>query len=224
MVSLSISTQYYGVVGCGGAIISRDTILTAAHCLDEDDMGDIYSITAIAGAIDATSLDADSYYTENFIVHSEYNSMTYENDIAIIKLNDLMNFTRFVRPVCLGTADMIEEGRQIVSAGWGVLEYGGGYTPDILQEVTLDIISTETCQELYPVFLIEDKVCTLTEDKDACQGDSGGPMVVEEDERWFTLGVVSFGEGCAFPDKPNVATGVPYFKDWILNNIGDINC
>lgn len=38
---------------------------------------------------------------EKIIVHQRYNSHTFSNDIAILKLNQPADITDFVRPVCL---------------------------------------------------------------------------------------------------------------------------
>lgn len=35
------------------------------------------------------------------IPHPQYNSQTYSNDIAIIKLNSPVDYTDYVRPICV---------------------------------------------------------------------------------------------------------------------------
>ena len=47
---------------------------------------------------------------------------------------------------------------------------------------------------------------------DTCQGDSGGPMFRRDSANaWIQVGIVSWGDGCARPNKPGVYTQVSYF-------------
>ena len=53
---------------------------------------------------------------------------------------------------------------------------------------------------------------------DTCQGDSGGPMFRRDAANaWIQVGIVSWGDGCARPNKPGVYTQVSTFASTIAS-------
>jgi trypsin len=59
--------------------------------------------------------------------------------------------------------------------------------------------------------------------QDACYGDSGGPLVTAHPEtgKQTLIGVVSWGEECARPNKYGVYAKVSFFAYWIQNTINN---
>lgn len=84
--------------------------------------------------------------TANVIVHPGYDSATYANDIALIRLDGKVNFTEYVRPACLDDQDATPD--KVVASGWGTTEFRGDDS-DVLMKVTLDKADTVECNELY---------------------------------------------------------------------------
>lgn len=110
--------------------------------------------------------------------HPDFKSPIKYNDIALIKLNKSVEFSQYIRPICLPESDTIETGRALAS-GWGKLNYTG-QTADILQKVILEIFTNDECNEKYRThinryiskgILNETQVCAGSHQnrKDTCQ-------------------------------------------------------
>jgi secreted trypsin-like serine protease len=156
------------------------------------------------------------------INHPNYDTSTSDNDIALIQLSSSVDFTDYIKPVCLATdGSVFSAGTISWVTGWGAIRSGVALpSPQRLQEVDVPVVSNEQCKNSYST-LTDNMICAgLTQGgKDSCQGDSGGPMVSKQDSRWIQAGVVSFGQGCAEPDFPGVYARVSQYQTWINSHI-----
>jgi secreted trypsin-like serine protease len=127
---------------CGGSLISSTIIITAAHCLIS-----IESSTSLRINIGSKYLSSirQERSVSKIYIHHDYDSNTFINDIAIIRLSSSINMSDpSVALICLppivDTAYPPTD-TSVVAIGWGVLSSGDKIPSDTLQQVTLKIIS-----------------------------------------------------------------------------------
>ncbi|XP_016046874.1 transmembrane protease serine 11D [Erinaceus europaeus] len=216
-----VSLHFNNVHHCGGVLISKTWILTAAHCFRTS--SDPRRWTVSFGI--STIIPKETIGVRTILIHSNYNSATHENDIAALQLLRDVTFTKNIHRVCLPEATQtISPGSTAYITGWGSRKYSGNTVPD-LEQARVNIISNSACNapDRYNGAIFSGMVCAGVPGGgvDACQGDSGGPLVQEDSRRlWFLVGIVSWGYQCGLPDKPGVYTRVTVYRDWITQQTG----
>ncbi|XP_018017962.1 serine proteinase stubble-like [Hyalella azteca] len=212
---------------CGGALINSRWVATAGHCVDDLLVA---QIRVRVGEYDFSSVLEPHPYVERSVirkvVHPKYDFFTYEHDLALVKVEEKINFGMHVSPICLPGNDDLLIGEMATVTGWGRLSEHGTL-PSVLQEASVPIMSNEKCRQLFmrggrkesipDIFL-----CAGYDDggRDSCQGDSGGPLQVKgRDGRYFLAGIISWGIGCAEANLPGVCTRISKFVPFILKTV-----
>ncbi|XP_070266292.1 transmembrane protease serine 11D [Myotis yumanensis] len=216
-----VSLQLNGVHHCGGVLISKTWILTAAHCFRS--YSDPRRWTVTFGI--STAFPVMRKAVNTILIHNNYNSAAHENDIALVKLVEGVTFTKNIHTVCLPEATQnIVPGSTAYVTGWGSRAYDSNPVPE-LEQGQVNIISNSVCNAptSYDGAVLSSMLCAglAQGGVDACRGDSGGPLVQQDTRRlWFLVGIVSWGEQCGLADKPGVYTRVTAYRDWIAEQTG----
>ncbi|KAI3388039.1 hypothetical protein SNEBB_005869 [Seison nebaliae] len=204
---------YKRIRQCAGTIITKEWIVTAAHCLKEGVKW--WSLSGVHNRKTALRDDhVQAIKVAKIISNPEYKN--YMNDIALMKLSEPLVFNDYVRPICLPNDEdpkNLKVTEPVAVVGWGHTNNTG--SNNILQQIVVPVRASTQCL----IRMNENMFCAGSPNsngkaKDACQGDSGGPLVWmnEKRKKWVLHGVVSSGYKCI---GYGIYTKVPNFVSWI---------
>ncbi|CAF0905800.1 unnamed protein product [Didymodactylos carnosus] len=197
-----VSIRMYSSHVCGGSIISDFWIITAAHCIPSNYVFGSFSI--MAGIQNLSDIGQERLIVESF-VHPQYDPDTFDNDIALVRLNLPLDMThRSLAIICLpiinNTLLDFQEypspGTPLVGIGWGTLMSNNTEPSETLQQVTLETIANYRAFCMSIIHNVTLQFCAGIDGggKDTCQGDSGGPiMMFRSTGQWELVGLTSYG-------------------------------
>ncbi|KAM9342466.1 transmembrane protease serine 12 [Pholidichthys leucotaenia] len=220
-----VSIQLHSLHFCGGTILNSLYVVTASHCFHDLLRTDRSYFRVVAGlrVFSSPGSHIQVRSIRKVKMHEDYSSITFDNDVSLVLLSSPFNFNDYVQPICIPHSvahEVMLNFSHCFISGWGS-NYFNGHLMGTLQEAEVKLIDRGTCNldTWYNHRITENMICAGEESGvvDSCQGDSGSPLQCYSptEERFYVVGVTSFGVKCGIPYRPGVYTRASRFAGWL---------
>jgi secreted trypsin-like serine protease len=206
---------------CGGTLIDKDSILTAAHCLVNPKPD---KLEVVVGRTALNQNWGQLRSVSHRFIHPRYNGNGYGYDAAVLKLSRPVKGNKPIKLASAKQNNLEEPGHILTTAGWWVVKQRPGPF-DIrtfrMHEVSVPVVSDSRAKRAYQSqglkYLPSLQVAAGKKGNGACFGDSGGPLF--DSGSRTQVGITSHGAGgCGSARYPAVYTEVnnAQIGKWIL--------
>lgn len=196
---------------CGGSLIAKNIVLTAAHCVNQN-RGPI----SVWIGIETLNNLPQARPVQARLVHPQYHASRYQHDLAQLFLSEAKTSEE---PDTIPLSAAPKPSGPLHVFGLGNTSRTGYEYPNHLQTAELTEIPGYACQTLGGPYdyILSEQVCAgdfQHGTRDTCDGDSGGPLVTNGSVSKL-YGIVSWGVGCGLAGRPGVYTRVASYREWM---------